>query len=78
MVQQYLNSRKAEIYPSLCNDSEGGNPLAEELIKNGHVGAAAGKGIFDYSNISQTEYMEKRMKNIIKMQEYIKENLKEK
>lgn len=65
-----------EIYPSLCNDSEGGNPLAEELIQKGHVGVASGKGIFDYSNISQTEYMEKRTENIIKMQKFINENFK--
>ena len=59
------------IYPTLCNDFEGGNGLARYLMEEGHLGVAAGKGVFDYPDTSLGEYMSKRTENIIKMQTFI-------
>jgi len=61
------------MYPSLCNESDGGNSIARGLIEKGELGVSTGKGAFDYSDTTPGEYFSRRTERIIKMQKFIKQ-----
>jgi len=63
------------IYPSLCNDAENGNRLAQELIEQGNLGIVSGKGVYDYSGVDIPRFMNNRTEKILKMQQFTRTGL---
>lgn len=47
------------------------NPLFEERVKQGHLGAKTSKGIYDYGDRSEMEILKKRDKRYLKMLEHL-------
>jgi 3-hydroxyacyl-CoA dehydrogenase len=47
------------------------NPLIEEKVKKGHLGAKTSRGIYDYEGRSENEILKKRDERYLKMLEHL-------
>jgi 3-hydroxybutyryl-CoA dehydrogenase len=47
------------------------NPLVEEKVKRGHLGAKSSKGIYDYGGRSETEILKKRDERYLKVLDHL-------
>lgn len=47
------------------------NPLIEEKVKQGQLGAKTSKGIYDYGGRSEAEILKKRDKQYLKVLDYL-------
>ncbi|MEL7568259.1 MAG: 3-hydroxyacyl-CoA dehydrogenase family protein [Dehalobacterium sp.] len=61
------------LYPQLCHETHGINPLAAGLAEKGHLGVKSGKGIKDYSGKEVSEIHKQRTLKIIKMLKAVKD-----
>jgi 3-hydroxybutyryl-CoA dehydrogenase len=61
------------LVPQLCSVTEGGNPIAEELVARGCLGVKSGYGLKDYSGEEMAEISKRRNNKIMKMLKAIKE-----
>ncbi len=62
-----------DLHKSLCNDTEIGNSLGQELMAKGELGLKSGKGVFDYTGVTPQEFLNERSSKIIRMIKAIKE-----
>jgi 3-hydroxybutyryl-CoA dehydrogenase len=49
------------------------NPLIEEKVEKGHLGAKTSKGIYDYGSRTEAEILEKRDRKFLKMLDHLEE-----
>jgi 3-hydroxyacyl-CoA dehydrogenase len=47
------------------------NPLVEEKVKRGHLGAKSSRGIYDYGSKSETEILRKRDECYLKVLDFL-------
>lgn len=61
------------LVPQLCSTTQGGNPIAEDLVAQGRLGVKSGYGLKDYSGQEMAQISQRRNNKIIKMLKAIKE-----